>query len=204
MTATASMIEGFPFSGTGAYLPPRPVKRALLIDSDMGFVRAAASQLRARSFEPTIASSKEQAAARLRAQTFDLVLLDHRLPDGNGLELVSTIDAERTRIAIITRDPSLESAVDAVRHAVFDYLIKPISKIRLDTLLERIDSPSRADAGPPPGVQFPIGTPMAEVERQMILATLQAVGHDKTRAARLLGVSIKTVYNKLARYRRAA
>jgi DNA-binding NtrC family response regulator len=50
-------------------------------------------------------------------------------------------------------------------------------------------------------ISFPVGTPLEEVERQMILRTLQKTGNNKTRAAELLGVSLKTMHNKLNLYR---
>lgn len=50
-------------------------------------------------------------------------------------------------------------------------------------------------------VSFPVGTPLEEVERQMILRTLQKTGNNKTRAAELLGISLKTMHNKLNLYR---
>ena len=46
-------------------------------------------------------------------------------------------------------------------------------------------------------LQVPVGTNLADVERWMIFATLQKCGGNKTRAAALLGVSLKTLYNRL-------
>ena len=50
-------------------------------------------------------------------------------------------------------------------------------------------------------VTLPVGTPLDEVERQMIIRTLQKTSNNKTRAAELLGVSLKTLHNKLRLYR---
>lgn len=49
-------------------------------------------------------------------------------------------------------------------------------------------------------IKFPIGTTVDEMERELILQTLQATGNNKTRAAELLGVSLKTLHNKLKEY----
>jgi len=49
-------------------------------------------------------------------------------------------------------------------------------------------------------LQFPIGTPLAEMERQTIFATLDHCGGNKKRTAELLGVSLKTLYNRLTEY----
>lgn len=50
-------------------------------------------------------------------------------------------------------------------------------------------------------LQVAVGTNLADVERWMIFATLQKCGGNKTRAAALLGVSLKTLYNRLNAYR---
>src|SRR5215469_9772429 len=49
-------------------------------------------------------------------------------------------------------------------------------------------------------LRFPIGTTVDAMERELILQTLQATGNNKTRAAELLGVSLKTLHNKLKEY----
>ena len=46
-----------------------------------------------------------------------------------------------------------------------------------------------------------IGTPLAEVERRLITATLRHCDGNKSKAAELLGVSLKTLYNRLGAYR---
>jgi DNA-binding NtrC family response regulator len=50
-------------------------------------------------------------------------------------------------------------------------------------------------------VTFPVGSPLEEIERQMILRTLDKTGNNKTRAAELLEISLKTLHNKLNAYR---
>lgn len=50
-------------------------------------------------------------------------------------------------------------------------------------------------------LSLPVGTPLAEVERQMIMRTLHKTKNNKKRAAELLGISLKTLHNKLNLYR---
>jgi DNA-binding NtrC family response regulator len=47
---------------------------------------------------------------------------------------------------------------------------------------------------------LPVGQPLREVERQLILKTLEMAGGNRVRAAEILGISAKTLYNKLGRY----
>jgi DNA-binding NtrC family response regulator len=67
-------------------------------------------------------------------------------------------------------------------------------------------------AAPPPGelaaaagantasISIPLGTSMAEAERRLILGTLKHYGNHKERTAAALGVSLKTLYNRLKEY----
>ena len=49
-------------------------------------------------------------------------------------------------------------------------------------------------------ITIPFGTSLAEADRQLILATLEQCGGVKTRAAEILGISLKTLYNRLVEY----
>jgi len=62
-----------------------------------------------------------------------------------------------------------------------------------------------AGAGPAElaGLRFPVGTTVDAAERELILQTLAATHQNKTRAAELLGISLKTLHNKLKEYRAA-
>ncbi|MGH9334918.1 MAG: helix-turn-helix domain-containing protein, partial [Vicinamibacteria bacterium] len=53
------------------------------------------------------------------------------------------------------------------------------------------------------GVEFPVGTTVEQAEKNLILKTLEATGQNKTRAAEILGISLKTLHNKLKKYRKA-
>jgi DNA-binding NtrC family response regulator len=59
----------------------------------------------------------------------------------------------------------------------------------------------RARAREQDTITLPVGTPIEEVERRMILRTLQKTDNNKTRAAELLQISLKTLHNKLRHYR---
>jgi transcriptional regulator with PAS, ATPase and Fis domain len=100
-------------------------------------------------------------------------LLSHDWP-GNVRELRNTIE----RAVIIC------SGEEIARHHLAPY---PVDQ--------------RARARSEDTITLPIGTPIEEVERQMILRTLQKTDNNKTRAAELLRISLKTLHNKLRLYR---
>jgi DNA-binding NtrC family response regulator len=71
-----------------------------------------------------------------------------------------------------------------------------------DILPEHIPLRADVDVAPPDGsVRVRVGSSIAEAEKQLILATLEALGEDKSRAAEVLGISVKTLYNRLNRYK---
>ena len=109
----------------------------LIVDDDVGFVRAAADIARALGFDVAVAGSVAQALARLKAAEFDLALIDLSLPDGSGLELLEHIDlGGRTQAILITGHPTVESALKAMRLPIVDYVVKPMQVSRFRQLLE--------------------------------------------------------------------
>jgi len=66
-----------------------------------------------------------------------------------------------------------------------------------------LPSTATPGAGPEPDLRLPVGTTVDEAEKQLILRTLAHTGNNKTRAAEILGISLKTLHNKLHRYHRA-
>jgi DNA-binding NtrC family response regulator len=52
----------------------------------------------------------------------------------------------------------------------------------------------------PESVRLPVGTTVADAEKALILVTLQHTKNNKTRAAEILGISLKTLFNKLKEY----
>jgi DNA-binding NtrC family response regulator len=65
-------------------------------------------------------------------------------------------------------------------------------------------APARAAAHDPNALHLGVGTTVEEAERQLIMKTLEATNNNKTRAAEILGISLKTLHNKLKEYGAAA
>jgi len=117
----------------------------LIVDDDVGFVRAAAEIASTLGFEVVIAGSVAQARTRLADAAFDLALIDLSLPDGSGLELLEHIDlGGRTQVILITGHPTVESALKAMHLPIVDYVIKPMHVGRFRQLLETAASQQRA------------------------------------------------------------
>jgi DNA-binding NtrC family response regulator len=61
-------------------------------------------------------------------------------------------------------------------------------------------APLRASSSDPDAVRLGVGTTVEEAEKMLILKTLEATSNNKTRAAEILGISLKTLHNKLKEY----
>lgn len=108
----------------------------LIVDDDRDFTESAADFARLRGFQPYVAHSLEQSRQFSHLPPLDLLLLDLDLPDGNGLDLLDDPAApEHEHAVIVTGQPSVESAIQAVSKPVYDYLLKPLCPSQFDALL---------------------------------------------------------------------
>ncbi|AOY99408.1 sigma-54-dependent Fis family transcriptional regulator [Cupriavidus sp. USMAHM13] len=82
--------------------------------------------------------SLRDAAVHIERKMPDALLADLQLPDGSGLELISKIDRACADVIVTTGYADVETAIDAMRFGVADYLVKPIDLCYLRTLLARI------------------------------------------------------------------
>lgn len=83
-----------------------------------------------------------EADALLQKETFDLMMLDIRLPDGNGQKFLEQIAAlpDRPLVVMVTGYGTIESAVACMRAGAFDYVLKPFSPSQIDIILRKAQS----------------------------------------------------------------
>ncbi len=88
------------------------------------------------------AENLAEAEAALARESFDLVLLDIRLPDGDGQKFLEQLAVlpERPLVVVITGYGSIESAVACMRAGAFDYVMKPFSPSQIDVILKKAQS----------------------------------------------------------------
>ncbi len=84
--------------------------------------------------------------AELRAAPFDVVLLDLKLSQENGLDVLEEIlrISPQTAVVMVTAYASIETAVEAMRRGAFDYLPKPCTPDQVRQVLERIEKTQEA------------------------------------------------------------
>jgi EAL domain-containing protein (putative c-di-GMP-specific phosphodiesterase class I) len=118
--------------------------RVLVVDDDESVGRAYATTLRQAGHLVDLADSGETAMRRLeQTNPLDAVLLDIHLPGISGLEFLKVLRShdESVSVVLITGDPALDSAVRAVEHGAYRYLVKPLHP---DDLCRTIQSAAQA------------------------------------------------------------
>jgi DNA-binding NtrC family response regulator len=116
---------------------------ALIVEDDADSAQMMAALVGAQGFSAATARSLQDARRQMALQQPDLVLLDLRLPDGNGMSL---LDEEsligNSEVVLMTGHASLETSIQALRYGAADYLIKPVSAKQLQSILSRVTRPS--------------------------------------------------------------
>jgi len=109
---------------------------ALIVDDDLGFALGLAEAVSREDFSAATASNLKEARAELEATPPDVLITDLQLPDGSGFELLDEL-AERpdTQAILVTAHASVETAVEALRRNVADYLTKPVDFARIKMVL---------------------------------------------------------------------
>ncbi len=99
----------------------------LIVDDDGPFLRRLGRALESRGFAVEMAESVAAGHAAIRTAPPKYAVIDLRLADGNGLELIEAIRGRRedTRIVMLTGYGNIATAVNAVKLGAIDYLAKP-------------------------------------------------------------------------------
>jgi two-component system response regulator RegA len=158
--------------------------------------------------------SAEDAWPALERDGFDAAFIDLNLPGQDGMGLFQRIHDDRPNMAVVilTGFGTLATAVQALRWGALDYLTKPCNLDQIEGVLARVEQ-NRRKAGVAREARITIDVEEGEnahaaaertleaAERELILTTLGKYGGRKADAARSLGISLRTLYNKLHTYR---
>lgn len=119
----------------------------LIVEDDLTFSTMLKTWLGKKEFSVDTASSNARARKQLDAQSYDLILSDLRLPDQDGIFLLSWMKEQGYDIPLIimTGYADIQSAVQAIKHGASDYISKPVQP---DELLKKIDEALQGKALP--------------------------------------------------------
>lgn len=200
-----------------------PKAAVLIVDDEEKLCRYLRKEFERAGYAAHVAHDRDGALAALSRERVDVVLLDIALPGPSGVDILAEVKAERPHLPVVmlTGNAAVDTAVRAMKLGAYDYLAKPYGLPELLALVERAvdESRRRADAEArrkeaahrlEEAVRAAVGADvpaapdprsLAELEKAHILKVLAEQGGNRTAAARLLGVDVKTLYNKLKEYR---
>ena len=114
--------------------------KLLFADDEKSLQQLLGRELQRMGYEVTVCPDGLTAVAALEMNSFDCLLVDLDMPGMTGLEVIGKAKemSPDTDAIVMTGKSSLETAVEALRHGVFDYITKPCKLADLDRLLQRV------------------------------------------------------------------
>ncbi|HEY6602580.1 MAG TPA: ActR/PrrA/RegA family redox response regulator transcription factor [Xanthobacteraceae bacterium] len=171
-----------------------PVDRSLLIvEDDKSFLQRLARAMESRGFTVTTAESVADGLSQLETISPAFAVVDMRLEDGNGLDVISALKRRRpdARAIILTGYGNIATAVNAVKLGAVDYLSKPVDADDVVAALLALDG---RKAEPPEN-------PMSadRVRWEHIQRIYELCGRNVSETARRLNMHRRTLQRILAK-----
>lgn len=123
-------------------------QRILIVDDEASLRTALFRALDRKGYQVITASTRKEAETISQSEKpVDLALVDLRLPDGDGLELMSQLKQQhkQVQVIILTGFGSIETAVEATRRGAFHFITKPFNLDEVLTLVDRALTQSRLE-----------------------------------------------------------
>lgn len=168
--------------------------RLFIIDDDLPLRERLTHTFTKRGFMVSAAESITQARHILRRNLFDYAVLDLKLNDGYGLDLVDDLKAAnpKVRIVILTGYGNIATAVAAIKHGAVDYLPKPADADEIERALKNFS------VNPPPPPTNPMSPDRVKWEHiQRVFSECQ---NNVSETARRLKMHRRTLQRILAKH----
>ncbi|PWL40176.1 sigma-54-dependent Fis family transcriptional regulator [Flagellimonas aquimarina] len=103
--------------------------KILIIEDDTAFCQMLQKFLIKHDFDISTSFTIQEAKEKLKTSFFDVILSDVRLPEGDGVALLSAIktDSPKTQVILMTGYAEVKTAVSAIKKGAFDYIAKPFT-----------------------------------------------------------------------------
>lgn len=182
--------------------PVRKDVRVLVVEDESRWRDLMVEVIPEMGFAARGARSAEDALQVMEADAYDILLLDLHLPSMNGIDLFKRVKSRwpATQGIILTAYGDLAAAQEAIRLRVAEFLTKPCHLSDIEAALERARQlvvVSRRLASPQQSAPPPGGATLQEAQKQIILDALARHQNNKAAAARELGISRRSLYDRL-------
>ncbi|MDR3586707.1 MAG: sigma-54 dependent transcriptional regulator [Desulfosporosinus sp.] len=114
-------------------------QKILIIDDEEALRAIIAQRLKRKGYEVLEADTAEEGLSLLKVTLIDAVMLDIKLPDGDGLILLPKIKQlqPELQVVMLTGNGTIESAIEAIKLGAYDYLTKPCNLSELEITLQK-------------------------------------------------------------------
>lgn len=171
------------------------LRTLLLLDDDEVFATRLAKALATRGFEVTRAATAAEALQSARVESPECALIDLRLPDAHGLDVVAELHAidATTRIVVLTGYGAIATAVESLKRGASDYLTKPVDADQVAGAFDLQSAPADRPR------EFTVPS-LARVEWEHIQRVMTECQGNVSQAARVLGLHRRSLQRKLSKY----
>jgi two-component system response regulator RegA len=165
----------------------------LLVDDNLLYLQTLQKSLRKRGFETLVARNVAEALELAQMHRPEFALVDLRVGEESGLELIKPLKAIRQdmRILLVTGYASVATAVEAIKRGAHHYLMKPATA---DAIIRALFEEGAESAEPESTM-----IPLARLEWEHIQQALAETQGNISAAARLLGAHRRSLQRKLAK-----
>jgi DNA-binding NtrC family response regulator len=113
------------------------MEKILLIDDDEGLIHFLGRFFERKGYEVSACLSGTTAIEKIENESFDLILLDYKMPDLNGIDILIKIKKSqvKTPVIIMTAYGTTELTIQAMKHGAYDYLVKPFERKELSRVV---------------------------------------------------------------------
>jgi DNA-binding NtrC family response regulator len=103
------------------------MKRILIVDDDEQIRKLLVDYFQQLGYEVKFAANGSEALGKLSQNDIDCIISDLIMPDMDGLELLKQIRSQNLKIPflVITGYPTIETAIEVIKHGAYDYIAKP-------------------------------------------------------------------------------
>jgi two-component system response regulator HydG len=113
--------------------------RVIVVDDDLGICSTMSLFLRLSGYDVDVANTGKEAVEKSKTETYDVALLDIRLPDIEGTKLLGLLRETTPKMIkiMVTGFPAFENAVEALKFGADDYILKPVDPEELVKVIEK-------------------------------------------------------------------
>jgi DNA-binding NtrC family response regulator len=115
------------------------MKDILVVEHDERSREFLASCVASKGLAVESSADLAKASQALESGTFRLIITSLKLPDGDGVEILRKVQSANhgADVIVITGQGNVETAIECIKQGAVDFLLKPLSKTRLETLVDR-------------------------------------------------------------------